>query len=332
MSPSTPTTEAASARAEAADGYLAEVRSHLGDLADDERDDLLDDLAAHVHEVAASDDRPLEEALGPPAAFAAELMAAAGLSPGSAGAGGRSGRLARRTDRVRRRVATARAHPWARAVEDFLPELRPGWWVVRGWLVAYGLSLALGGDADSFPFPTLAGTVVLGALMTAALVVASVRLGRRPSPPRWLWLLNGTAILMALVLPGQIGGGDTYVVDSSGDPIGYEVERPAALRHPDGSPITNIYVYDAKGRPLERVRLFDQDGRPIELGETFDRSGLRLEHMLVVGPDGFPVENLYPQSQTVVAKFPGSTTRVVPPALTVPPLDPAPTTTTTPGS
>ena len=37
--------------AERAEGYLDEVRRHLADLGDDERDDLLDDLTAHVHQV-----------------------------------------------------------------------------------------------------------------------------------------------------------------------------------------------------------------------------------------------------------------------------------------
>jgi hypothetical protein len=333
MSATTPTTDPTATRAEAADRYLAEVRARLGDLAPDDRDDLLDDLAAHVHEVAASDDRPLEESLGPPADFAAELVAAAGLAPGPVGTAGRWARLGRGTDRLRRRAATARAHPWTRAVEDFLPELRPGWWVLRGWLLAYGLSFTLGQDAHSFPFPTLAGNELLGALLAAAAIVVSVRLGRRASPPRWLWLLNGAAILMVLVLPGQIGHGDTYVVDDPAYPIDHATE-PASLRHPDGSPITNIYAYDAEGRPLERVRLYDQDGRPIELGETFDPSGFRIAHELVIGPDGFPVENVYPQNQLAAGKFPGRSTAVVPPAPEVPALDPPATTTTTtePGS
>ena len=59
--------------------YLDEVRRHLADLPADERDDVVDDLDAHVHEVAAGTDRPLDEVLGPPAAFADELLASAGL-------------------------------------------------------------------------------------------------------------------------------------------------------------------------------------------------------------------------------------------------------------
>jgi HAAS len=75
---STPTTEPLLER-RAAD-YLDEVRSHLADLPTDERDDLLEDLEAHVHEVTAATDGPLDDALGPPAAFAAELRASAGLA------------------------------------------------------------------------------------------------------------------------------------------------------------------------------------------------------------------------------------------------------------
>lgn len=41
-------------------GYLAAVREELADLAPSERDDLLEDLAAHLTEVAAEDPTPLE--------------------------------------------------------------------------------------------------------------------------------------------------------------------------------------------------------------------------------------------------------------------------------
>lgn len=59
--------------------YLDQVRALLVDLPAEEREELLDDLAAHLHEVRAESDEPLEQALGTPAAFAAELLASSAM-------------------------------------------------------------------------------------------------------------------------------------------------------------------------------------------------------------------------------------------------------------
>jgi hypothetical protein len=45
------------------------------------------------------------------------------------------GWVARRLDRFAGRAEAVRRHPWTRAVVTFLPELRPAWWVARGWLL-----------------------------------------------------------------------------------------------------------------------------------------------------------------------------------------------------
>ena len=60
--------------------YLAAVSRELADLPADERDDLLEDLDSHLHEVIAEGEGSLEQRLGPPAQYAAELRASAGLS------------------------------------------------------------------------------------------------------------------------------------------------------------------------------------------------------------------------------------------------------------
>lgn len=57
-------------------GYAAAVRAALGELGDEERAHLLDDLEGHLAEIAAESDVPLAERLGPPEAYAAELRAA----------------------------------------------------------------------------------------------------------------------------------------------------------------------------------------------------------------------------------------------------------------
>jgi hypothetical protein len=180
---STPTTEPVLER-RAAD-YLDEVRSHLADLPADERDDLLEDLEAHVHEVAAATDRPLDDALGPPAAFAAEL--------------------------------------------------RPAWWVARGWLLVYLAGMATGGDGGWFPLPELLGNAFLGLMATVPAVVRSVRLGRSRVARGWRRTLNALAVLGALLAWDQLDLGDPVL---SPDTI-YVIEQPV-LPEPRTTPTTAV--------------------------------------------------------------------------------------------
>jgi hypothetical protein len=299
--------------------YLAEVRSHLGGLADDERDDLLDDLTAHVHQIAAEDERPLAESLAPPEDFARELLVAAGLSPDTAP--DRPGLHDRARAWAAARLEPARSHPWGRAVAEFLPELRPAWWVARGWLAVYGLTLVLGdGTTDSFPFPEAFNSWFLGGLLAVVGAVLSVRLGRRTPRPRGMWALNAFAIVSLLLATDDIG--DTRVVNGyDGGPV-YDVSATGwDLRHPDGTPITNIQPYGADGLPLEGVRLFDQAGRPIDLGTTHDAAGMPL-YEEVIGADGLPVTNVYPARPVAPLTIqPTPTTTLVPPP-TIPALPP----------
>jgi hypothetical protein len=315
-----------------AEAYLAEVRSHLAGLSDDERDDLLDDLTAHVHQVAADDERSLEEALGPPEAFAAELMASAGLTAEPPAP--RPGLVARARGRVDAAVEAIRRQPAGRAVLDFLPELRPAWWVARGWLIVYLLALAVGGGTGSFPFPEVLGSWVVGAVAGFLGAVLSVRLGRRAKPPRWGWIVNAAAIAAVVIVANDLHSDPVFYVDNgSGDVF---LDQPGylpdpGLQHGDGSPVTNIYAYDASGRPLDRVRLYDQDGRPIEVYPGEDANGLPLTTDPVIGADGMDVVNAYPLHQSTTPRFPGDpagNVAVPPPVVGVAPLPAAGTVTT----
>jgi hypothetical protein len=113
-------------------------------------------------EVLTEDGAPLEQRLGPPQAYAAELRASAGVTTVLRAGPPRRGPLHRLDDELRRTVerwqAAALGHPYGRAVADFLPELRPGWWVLRGVLAVWVLSLLTdGGNLSAFPVPTLGG-------------------------------------------------------------------------------------------------------------------------------------------------------------------------------
>jgi hypothetical protein len=307
-----------------ADAYLAEVRRHLQGLTDDERDDLLDDLTAHVHQVAADDERPLEESLGPPEAFAAELLASAGLTA-EMPAPPRAGPVARARRWIDAAVEAIRRQPAGRAVLEFLPELRPAWWVARGWLLVYLLTMNIGGTTDSFPFPEVLGSYVVGAAVAVLGAVLSVRLGRRATQPRWGWILNVTAIAAVVIVASSLSQPRTFYIDDGDDGDLYidqaYIPEPG-LQHNDGSPITNIYAYDANGQPLDRVRLYDQEGRPIEVYPAYDANG-QLVSEPVTGLGGERVVNAYPLHQSTAPRFPGDplgNQPVAPPTLLVPPL------------
>ena len=71
--------------------YVARVRAALADLPPGQRDELTEDLADHLTEVAAEAEGTLVERLGEPETYAAELRAAAGAAAGAAGAISTSG-------------------------------------------------------------------------------------------------------------------------------------------------------------------------------------------------------------------------------------------------
>ena len=117
--------------------YASAVRAAFADLPGPERELLLEDLEDHLAEVAAEAGGPLIDRLGWPEAYAAELRASAGLA--AAGPARRRGVGpwlretwgARQLGRLWRAAST---HPAGQAVLEFLPELRPAWWVLRGYL------------------------------------------------------------------------------------------------------------------------------------------------------------------------------------------------------
>ncbi len=192
---------ATTARGATAEQYLDRVRAALADLPIDEREELLEDLPAHLADVAAESDGALEERLGSPEEYAAELRASAGLAPPTAGAGNG----VRGTRRLAEFSAAVDQWPAWQRFRAFAPSLRPGWWVLRGYLVAlalaagttdmghYGVSVEPDGDLFLFlPF--------------AALVIwASVWLGRQSSGWRGgrraaMYALNGAVVVVALAL------------------------------------------------------------------------------------------------------------------------------------
>jgi hypothetical protein len=273
--------------------YLDGVKAHLDDLPEDDRDELLEDLEEHLLEVAAESDGTLEQRLGPPAVYAEELRASAGLPS-------REQLLARRpAQRVADRLA--RSSLWrsaagfaessfGREARSFLKELAPGWWVLRGYLLVVAAAAITGGSGrDDFPIPA---PVALGGPLVVAGVIFSVWLGRRTRNHRKGRVLSivfsiAVAVAAAGALSGWDSGAYVYTVEDGSQSLPY-------LHHADGTLIANICPYSSDGKLLSGVLLFDQDGRGII--DTADQLS-----------DGRPLErstptilNAYPRAISVI--------------------------------
>ena len=177
--------------------YLADVCAAMTDLDPGVRDGLLEDLPEHLAEVAAADPSPLQSRLGPPAAFAAELRAAAGLAPAPPSVGRRpneqlvsSAQLARefavRLDRSLGRLAGYET------LRELLVALRPGWWALRGGGVASFLTIAIG-HASYYYYVNMADVIGMSLIAFIGALI-SVRVGRAT-----LRASAGTRMLVAII-------------------------------------------------------------------------------------------------------------------------------------
>ena len=291
MSPTT--TDTASLDAEQ---YLQAVTPHLAGLPADERADLLDDLAQHLREIAAEPGPPLAERLGPPAAYAAELLASAGVTaevPPAAGFAARSRALA---DRARR--------SWTgREVVRLWPVLRPAWWVARAWLA---VSLVASGNQHGpgrFDLlPRLHGSPLLGLLALLVAISVSVRLGQRSLSGAGRFAVGVADVVLvvyALTLLGRPGAvGEVRVVDKQAVVAPDKIGGRACLVDGSGNAITNLYAYDADGHLLDPVLLYDQDGQPVD--NVCPALGRRAVSDYPVDQNGAPVLNAYPQHESTI--------------------------------
>jgi hypothetical protein len=231
------------------------------DLPSDVRDELLEDEPAHLAEVLAEGNGTLEQRLGSPEAYAAELRTAAGLvaptdgrtvpTPSDALVMLRSG--LRRAD-----LALGPIFGYERAAE-LLRLLRPGWWVLRGYLVGLVILAGFGGDYARF-LPFFSSEAWAWLLVVGVSVVASVRLGQiMPRLRQWLrWaIVGGGAFVIFLAL-----------VDLNWAPVNNYYDGTPASYDPYGG-VADIYPYDKDNHPLSDVRLFDQNGNPIQVGEPW---------------------------------------------------------------
>lgn len=296
--------------------YAAEVRAALAHLPDAERESLLEDLESHLAEVASESDVSLEERLGKPAAYAAELKSAYGAGGDALKAKQRK-LFRNRLWALTKQVSGTQVYRELRAL---LPELRPGWWVLRAYLVVLVLAFMFRDGANLRPIPNpFSSSGLLQILATLVAIVISVRLGRRGMPVNRarrgaVMAVNAAIALVALPVLISMGTGSTYVYyGDSSDPY----SSAAAAGYYPG--VTNIYPYSKDGKPLQDVLLYDQDGRPLvpfQDGVVSD---------VPVGADGLPIPNSYPLSQRDLKGDP-----IVPPRVALPPLQATPAVSPTP--
>jgi hypothetical protein len=161
--------------------YAASVGAALADLPEHTRNELLEDLPAHLTEVAAevaAEGGTLADRLGPPAAYAAELRSTLGhdavLTPAA--------RFAAATARIRGRLRSVdrrlgRIFRYA-TLSELGHQLRPAWWIARGYLAAMFIGVLLGNSWQNGLIPRLQGSEVGGVLLVAACVIGSVWFGQ----------------------------------------------------------------------------------------------------------------------------------------------------------
>lgn len=297
------------------DRYLTAVQARLGDVP--EAEEMLEDLRQHLAEVAAEDPGPLEERLGTPAAYADELRTSAGLGAPPGTVATLLGRLpgagwSRRTRGVAERW---RQEPAVASGLELATQLRPAWWVLRGYLLVVGWSAANEPWAlHVFPWPRFAGRRTFGVLVTVLVIAGSVWLGRRAERSKGTRMAGIALTVLALIMSAALIGAVRGVaarpvfypsVEDAGEAWAVE---DGALAHPDGRPITNIYPYGPDGEPLEGVMLYDQDGNPLELVLQYGPDGDALVTSYPLDERGRPVTNAFPQHQASrrPAEFGGS--------------------------
>ena len=250
--------------------FVAQVRACLSDLSPEEVEELTGGLDADLEErLEDSGPGTAPPDLGDPAAYAAELRAAAGLPPRGAGGGRRAagpGLLTRVRTAVAREatplVEALQRQPWWPQFRESVVALRPAWWLARAWVawwllvdVTTGSSHLLPGGFG--PFVLLALAVGISVALGRGLLDRRLRLDRSWAPVL-LRTLNVVAAVLLLPALSSVGPRVETVYDSS---MGPQVQGLSL----DGVPVRNVYAYDAQGRPIPLVQLYDQNGRPLDV-------------------------------------------------------------------
>lgn len=267
--------------------YLDGVRSALADLPAEVVEELLEDLPAHLAEVAADSADTLTDRLGSPASYAEELRTSAGIEPPP-----RHFPLGRSNVMITRGRALLGAADvrignligYDRAM-DFLVLLRPAWWVLRGY--ALGILLLEVAFGDQGIIPMIQGNPLFGLGFVSLLVIGSVRVGplrleplRRQSLALGQFTTRAASALLVVALLSIVSHSNSHDDISS---VNYD---------PWGG-VEDVYPYGSDGKPLTGVFLFDQNGHQITQGNkgrcsdgVYDGSETWFTYPLCPAPGG----------------------------------------------
>jgi hypothetical protein len=170
--------------------YLDRVAAGLADLPDDDREEVLQDLRAHLAEL---DEGDIVTTLGSPEAFVAEFRQSAGLEE-------KPGR------RTRHRIRSTRAK--LDVFERRLAEMthwsttRQLWIWTRGWLLVSTYAVLTGGTAfRRFPIPVVEDQTAVGLALVATATWLSVWLDVRQTTPRQAasFVYSTSAVFLVMV-------------------------------------------------------------------------------------------------------------------------------------
>jgi hypothetical protein len=277
MTPSVPVTPVSPVQ-EAASDYLAAVGHDLAGLPEADRQDILEEVAEHLADVAAelgpeADARALEARLGPAGTYAAELRSAAGYD-----APPRAPRRRRVAEGVRtfgsslqQAVEALKGGP---ETLRFLRTLRPAWWVLRAWVVAEWLAMGVS-NGDAHVVPQFHRNAFIGLIVFLLLAVWSVRVGLRSerlgdAAPwrRTVVVANVLAVLFTLPVLGALQRHDSsgfigYQPDPAPSAGTAAVDSAGTVTVP-----TNLFAFGPDGQPIDHVRLYDQDGHPVVVADA----------------------------------------------------------------
>lgn len=297
--------------------YLAKVAEGLADLSEEDREEVIQDLEAHLAEL---DDDEVVSNLGEPTVFVAEFRHSAGLT--DPGQRPRFVGLRRARATIEQKSARfAELIQWDR--------FRPAWIWTRGWFLVTGWGLLYYTESfERFPIPRFGGSSLTGLVLALIATSISVWLekgqptSRRKAASDLFSFVAGVAVLASLFNP--IYASTHQVMD---DPALY-VDR---LTGADGEPVANIFAYDLEGNPVE-VLLFDQGGRPllslptyvyedaeynpgqVEVAHDFGAVTFRRDDF------GRIIPNLYPLQLSAYDDY-GELSPVPPPSLGFPTVD-----------
>lgn len=238
-------------------GFARAVRDALADLSVEEREELTDGLEADLAESLADDRR---RTLPVPAAYAAELRAAAELPMRPNRSGGALAGLVEGWRSTRDDLTTAvRRNPALAGVLDFLVALRPAWWLLRAW-VAFQLTAGFFGfEGPVLPYD-LRGWIIVTLFSVVSVQWGRKRWSRLPVMPVLIVVGNVVAAIALLPLLAYTSAWsspyDEFVQPAMQEDAGTGITL-------DGESVTNIFGYGPDGTMLRGVQIFDQRGRPL---------------------------------------------------------------------